>query len=190
MGQNDKALRKSAIPYYANIWGYNRNQYSDQAIGGEQASINSSDLQPFQITYGTPSTINPVRVLQPHYGELIECNLQLAFHLATAEAPRQFRVAIGYFSSRYTAQTSYSEDYINADHKLITGKITPYSIGAGGSFSANKLNLLPALYKNGHSLFKEDAFVVLLCFDQAPSTGAGWLLSRFEVGATAQMGLK
>lgn len=197
MSQLDSALRTNAIPYYANVWGYNRTNLSDGQICPDVNNSsptwpypNLGDLKNFAPNLGVLNTINPIRVLQPHFGNIIECNLNLKFTLAAAEASRQFRIAIGTYSSRYTPQTSYSDAYINASHQLITGQSAPFTIPAAGTFSMNKLNLLPDLYKRGDPNFLEDAFVVLLVFDSAPSTGTGWAFTRFEVDCTMQMGLK
>lgn len=189
MGAEDKALRGSAIPYYANVWGYNHTSTSDIAITSADGTGNSSDLGTFQPTYGSPSTVNAIRVLQPQYGDIIEANLNLKFKLATAEGARKFRVAIGYFSSRYTAETSYDETYITNSHRKLTGRDLPFDIAPASTFNIQRLNLYPGMYHRGNALFKDDAFVVLLCFDSAISVGSGYSFTRFEVDCTMQMGL-
>lgn len=190
----DQALRGSAIPYYANIWGYNRSTESDRAIvntvvpssiQGGQPSY--GDLNPFYT--GGPSTVNPVRVLTPTWGDIVEANLNLQFTLATADSAKQFRIAIGTFGSNYAPVTSYTDAYINNQHLKITGRSTPYTIAAAGTFTQNRLNLAPALYSRGDASFLVDGFVVLLVFDAAPSIGAGFVFSKFEVDCTVQMGL-
>ena len=190
MSVQDQALRKTAIPYYANVWGYNRGQFSDQNISSASNIGDLSSLVPSSYTYQTAiSTVNAIRVLQPQYGDIIEANLNLSFTLASAEGARQFRVAVGKFSGLYARETSYSEDYINESHAKITGRNSPYDIAPAGSFSVNRLNLFPALYHEGDAEYRDDAFVVLLCFDTAPSKGTGWGFTKFEVDCTMQMGL-
>lgn len=189
MGSQDLALRKSAIPYYANPIGYNRSETSDQAIVGTDGTGGGSDLQPFQPTYGTPSTINAIRVLQPQYGDIIEANLNIRFKLATADTARQLRIAIGYFSSLYTAQTTYTDAEITASHRAITGRDTAFTIAPASTFNIQRLNLYPGMYHRGEARFVDDAFVVLLCFDTAPTTGSGYSFTRFEIDCTMQMGL-
>lgn len=189
MGNQDLALRKTAIPYYANVWGYNRTDTSDQAIVGLDGTGGSSDLQPFQPTYGAPSTINAIRVLQPQYGDIIEANLNLKFTLASAEGARSLRIGIGYFSSLYTAQTSYTDAELTAMHRMVTGRDSAYTIAPAGTFTLQRLNLYPGMYHRGESRFRDDAFVVVLAFDSAPSVGAGWSFTKFEVDCTMQMGL-
>lgn len=185
MGSRDLALRETAIPFYANVWGYNRNEQSDQSI---MQATNLGDLTNFA-SAGTLSRINAIRVLQPQWGDLIEANLNLKFTLASAEAARQLRIGIGNFSSGYTAQTSYTEAFIDSQHKLITGRTTPYSISAAGTFNQSKINLQPALYHQDDAQFVRDAFVLLLVFDQAPSTGSGWSFDKFEINCSAKLGL-
>lgn len=190
MGSQDLALRKSAIPYYANVWGYNRAITSDQDISSASNIGDLVNLIPASyFGAGTIQTINPIRVLQPQYGDIVEANLNLSFTLASAEGARQFRVAIGKFSGLYDRETIYSEEYIAESHAKITGRNSPYNIAPAGSFSVNRLNLFPALYHEGDAEYRDDAFVVLLCFDTAPSKGTGWSFTKFEVDCTMQMGL-
>lgn len=191
MGSQDQELRKTAIPYYANVWGYNRGQFSDENISSATKIGDLSALVPSSYTYSTSiSTINAIRVLQPQYGDMIEANLNLKFSLATAGTAKQFRIAIGKFSGLYTRETSYTEEYINASHAQITGRNSPYSIAPAGTFTVPRLNLWPAMYHQGDSDFRSDAFVVLLCFDSAPSKGTGWSFTKFDVECTMQMGLQ
>lgn len=191
MGSQDLALRKTAVPYYANVWGYNRGEQSDQDIS---LSNNIGDLvNLIPASYfgsGTIQQINPVRVLQPQYGDIIEANLNLKFSMASAEGPRKFRIAIGEFASRYTAETSYTGAYIDESHRKITGRDSPYEISAAGSFIVPRLNLYPGMYHRGDTEFRDDAFVVLLVWDQAPSKGAGYTFTKFEIDCTMQMGYK
>lgn len=190
MGSQDLALRKTSIPYYANVWGYNRGQHSDQNISSANDIGDLSALVPSSYSYQTSiSTINPIRVLQPQYGDIIEANLNLNIKMATAEGARQLRIAIGYFSDRYTAQTSYTDAEITASHRAITGRDEPFTIAPAATFSTQRLSLYKAMYHRGDARFKDDAFVVLLCFDQAPSKGTGYTFTKFEVDCTMQMGL-
>ena len=190
MGSSDQTLRKTAIPYYANVWGYNRDQDSDFDISSASTRGDLNSLAPSSYSgAGTPSTVNAIRVLQPQYGDIIEANLNLRFKLASAEGARKFRVAIGYFSDRYTAQTSYTDAEITASHRAITGKDDAFTIAAASTYSIQRLNLYPSMYHRGDARFKDDAFVVLLVFDSAPSNGTGWTFTKFEVDCTMQMGL-
>lgn len=97
MGSQDLALRKTAIPYYANVWGYNRNQFSDYNISSAYTYGDLLNLVPSSyFGSGTIATVNPIRVLQPQYGDIIEANLNLNIKMATAESARQLRIGIGY----------------------------------------------------------------------------------------------
>lgn len=190
MGSQDLALRKTAIPYYANVWGYNRSQNSDYDISSASSYGDLVNMIPSSyFGSGTPVAVNPIRVLQPQYGDIIEANLNLRLKTATAEATRYFRIAIGYFSSRYTAETSYTEGYIMESHRKITGRDAPFTIAPASTLSIQRLNLYPGMYHRGDSQFKDDAFVVLLCFDKAPSNGTGYTFTKFEIDCTMQMGL-
>ena len=190
MGSQDLALRKTAIPYYANVWGYNRNHFSDYDNRIVSSLGDLANLAPSSYSgAGAPVAVNPIRVLQPQYGDIIEANLNLSLKLATAEGARQLRIGIGYFSSRYTAQTSYTSDEILASHRAITGQDDPFTIAPASTFRIQRLNLYKAMYHRGDARFKDDAFVVLLAFDQAPSNGSGYTFTKFEVDCTMQMGL-
>lgn len=193
MGANDRDLRNRAIPYYANVWGYNRSQNSDVDISQPYNANYYGDLKNLvPSSYsgsGIIAAVNPIRVLQPQYGDIIEANLNIKFTLASAEAARKLRIAIGYFSDRYTAETSYDETYLDQSHRKITGRDTPYDIAAAGTFNVKRLNLYPAMYHRGDTRFKDDAFVLLLVFDQAPSKGSGYTFTKFDIDCTMQMGL-
>lgn len=190
MGNQDLALRQTAIPYYANVWGYNRSTYSDYDISNTSVPGDLSCMMPSSYTGQTAiSTVNAIRVLQPQYGDIIEANLNLKFTMASSEGARQFRVAIGKFSDLYTAQTSYTDSEIMASHRQITGRDAAFSIAPGGSFTLQRTNLYPSMYHRGNTNFRNDAFVVLLCFDSAPSKGSGYTFTKFEVDCTMQMGL-
>ena len=193
MGAEDKSLRSSAIPYYANVWGYNRGQQSDVDISLPFSSSYVGDLSsmiPTSYNGDTAiSTINAIRVLQPQYGDIIEANLNIRFTMASAEGARRFRVAIGKFSSAYTAETSYTDAYIAESHRKITGRDSPYDIAPAGTMRVQRLNLYPAMYHRGDADFRDDAFVLLLCFDTAPSKGSGYTFTKFDIDCTMQMGL-
>jgi hypothetical protein len=190
VGSQDKALRKTAIPYYANVWGYNRGQFSDENISSADRIGDLSKMQPSDyFTQTSIAAVNAIRVLQPQYGDIIEANLNLRFRTANAEGARLFRIAIGYFDGLYDAETSYTEDYITASHRKITGRDAPYNIPPASSLSVPRLNLQPDMYHDGDSQYRDDAFVVLLCFDQAPSKGAGYEFTKFDIECTMQMGL-
>lgn len=190
MGAQDLALRKTAIPYYANVWGYNRRTASDFDISDTSVPGDLSCMMPSSYVGQTAiSAVNAIRVLQPQYGDIIEANLNLKFTMASAESARQFRVAIGKFSDLYTAQTSYTEDQITASHRAITGRDSAFTIAPAGSFTLPRVNLYPAMYHRGETDFRDDAFVLLLCFDAAPSKGSGYTFTKCEVDCTMQMGL-
>lgn len=192
MGEFDNTPRAEAIPYYANIWGYNRTQNSDTFIdlGTPRGDLNNLAPSSYGGGVGSPAQINPVRVLQPAYGAILNATLTIRFKLANAEAARQLRIAVGYFASRYDAETTYTSDYLDESHLKITGRETPFTIPAGGWFDYRKLNLTPAMYQRGHARFLPDAFVIVLAFDSAPSNGTGWQFAKFEVNCTATMGLR
>ncbi len=190
MGSQDLALRKTAIPYYANVWGYNRRTNSDFDISNTTVPGDLSCMMPTSYTGQTAiSTVNAIRVLQPQYGDIVQANLNVKFTLASAEGARQLRIAIGKFSDLYTAQTSYTDAEITASHRMITGRDAPFSIAPAGSFTLPRTNLYQAMYHQGDSNYRSDAFVVLLCFDTAPSKGTGYTFTKFEVDCTMQMGL-
>lgn len=185
MGQGDRTQRTVAVPFYSLPFGFSHVLQSDGDIG----SFATGDLLSFR-SGGTLAATNAIRMTHPYYGGLISCNLNLKFTLAAAEAARQLQIAIGTFNADLTAVTSYSATYIAASHKLITGRDTPYTISAAGTFNNAKIDLKSALYARTDSNYKDDGFVILLAFDVAPGTGTGWDLNRFEVHATADVGVQ
>lgn len=191
MGAADLALRSRAIPYYANIWGYNRSEDSDNDISVATNLGDVTNLAPaIYGAGGTIAAINPVRFLLPQYGNIVAANLHLSFTIAPGEtSARQLRLAIGTFGQYWVANTSYSEAYINASHQLITGRTTPFSIAPGETFNYDTIELTKALYAKDSPYFNPDGFVLLLCFDQAPSTGSGYYFVKCDVECTMEMGL-
>lgn len=190
MGSQDLALRKTAIPYYANVWGYNRSEDSDYDISAGTYVGDLSSMIPSSLFQSTAiGTVNPIRILQPQYGDIVEANLNIKFRTANAEGARKFRIAIGKFNGLYDRETSYSDDYITESHRQLTGHTVPFDIPPASTFTLPRLNLYPGMYHRGDAEFRDDAFVLLLVFDQAPSKGTGYSFTKFEINCTAQMGL-
>lgn len=173
----DKAARQYAVPVRGSIWGLNHNDRTErdlQYIVFPPTTADTMKYFPFQ--YGNtqnPPTVGaarvcPIRILQPHYGELIECYVDLQLTPAAADSGLTMKLAIGKFQSgSYDPVTSYTDEEINASWRQIRGTDTPLSVSSG-VIAADLLDLLDALPKYGDSNFRDDAFVLLVVFNKVP----------------------
>lgn len=189
MGSLDRQVRKEAVTQRAQIFGHN---YQDQTeydlrLGAAYGYGGHSDLcgilgvNPTTGAYGDPDGLSPVliRVLQPHYGELVECYIDFFMcHYPfdsfgtpgkNGAGSNDLKFFIGDFTNNdfNTPRTSYSLDEIAASHKLLTGLSSGYTVSGGGDARTivRKLNLLPQLYKHGDAKYVEDGFLLGLCFN-------------------------
>lgn len=169
MRTGDLALRSKAIPFEALPF-----DEGDQLVLLPGAS---------------PLATQPIRLTRPMAGDLIEAHLTLNIDAAAASG-FTLRLAIGTFADALlTATPSYTEDFIAAQHKKLTGKTSGFVVAAGGNLFIDELNLLPCLPPRSETGFSEDGFVLVLAFAAAPSTGTGWSLNAFRATGSVQMGL-
>lgn len=187
MGSLDRAIRNEAVTMRPNIFGHNYQDYTEYDLtkGAWTFSGGYSDLCGILgvgTTYGdavtpNPLAINSFRIMQPHYGEVVECYIDfimartaIGAYLSTVEkGGLGMVIAIGDFTGNdfTTPRTSYTLDEIKASWKTISGRSTPIPLISGGGdwrMTASRINLLPALYKNGTAKFVEDGFNLLVCF--------------------------
>jgi hypothetical protein len=174
----DRAARQYAVPVRGSIWGLNHNDRTERDLQYITFPPTTADtMKYFPWTYsGTTnsptvgaSKICPIRILQPHYGELIECYADLQLTPVAGDSDLTMKLAIGRFQSgSYDPVTSYTDEEINASWRKIRGTDTPMSV-TGGVIAADLLDLLAALPKYGDSSFREDAFVLLIVFNKVPT---------------------
>lgn len=181
MGSTDKESRKYAVPIRGTIWGLNYNDRTERDIGqrtfaGRSAASDYSDYFPGKQYEG--STINPLvgatkqcplRILQPHYGELAQCFADIDINVAAGDSDLTLKLGIGRLQSgTYDRVTSYTDAEINAAWRKIRGSDAPLTV-SGGKLSADLLNLLPALPKYGDADYRKDVFVLVLVFNKVPT---------------------
>lgn len=173
----DRAARQYAVPVRGSIWGLNYNDRTERDLQYVDFYSTSDTMKYFPFTDSHDmsypaskgaSRVCPIRILQPHYGELIECYADLQLTPAAADNNLTMKLAIGKFQSgSYDPVTSYTDEEINASWRKIHGTDTPLSV-SGGVISAELIDLLHALPKYGDSAFREDAFVLLVAFNKVP----------------------
>lgn len=190
MGSLDRQIRNEAVTMRGSIFGHN---YKDEteydltygAYSGNGGTSDICNLVGISTANGlpvtpTPNAINVIRILQPHYGEIVECYIDyvsVRFATAAGGVPGKeggagsgnLKFAIGDFTNNdfNTPRASYSLTEINADWLKISGRTTGLTISGGGDsrITASRLNLLPALKKANSGLFLEDGFNLLMVFN-------------------------
>lgn len=166
----DKATRPKAIPF-------------------EALPFDEYDLNYLNGALGSVAQTVPIRLTQPHGGDVVEAYLSLQLHAAAA-AGFTVRLLIGRFSdANLTASSSYTEDEIVAGHLKLTGSSAAYSVSAGGTLFIDDLSILPGLPGIDDDDYNDDGFVLVLAFGSAPNIGSGYNLDAFRVTCSAQMGL-
>ncbi len=175
----DKSARQYAVPVRGSIWGLNYNDRTERDLQYVSPPGNSADTAkyfPYTYAYANvtfPPTIGaskicPIRILQPHYGEIIECYADLQLTPAAGDSDLTMKLAIGIFDgSSYNPVTNYTDEEINASWRRIRGSDTPLSV-SGGVISADLLDLKNAIPKYGDDNYREDAFVLLIVFNKVP----------------------
>jgi hypothetical protein len=132
----------------------------------------------------------------PEKADVIEAYLFMEM-TAPSDKPLKVRLAIGRFTElsggilRIIPETSYTETFINEQHRKISGTSDPFEVAANGTLTIDA-DLTRNLLKRGETGFSEDAFVLLVVFDSstdAPDNNDGYSLDKFKLSCTAQMGL-
>lgn len=190
----DRNARGKAVPFRGSIWGFNYFDGAEKSLSRQTfdlANSGPSDVSTLVGGYGvvsvTPLQLNPIRILQPHYGQIISCYLDFSITFNSADNGMQCWIAIGNFTSgapNWTVNTSYTTAYITQSWTQINGKSTPLTV-SGGSIAPNTLNLTPALYPSTSSSFVPEAFVLLIYFSRTP-TASGFNLNYLNVHASVQ----
>lgn len=172
---SDKKTRDKAIPFRATDY---RNNSSGTINSGLLGATDAAYLQSTALTF-------PIRCATPDRGVLTEAHLNLVMQVHAATT---VKVAIGRFDTDgITAISSYTQEEIDAMHKILTGSSAAIA-SSGGTLFIDGLNLMPLLPKRGDANFNADGFVVVFQFDRA-RTSANDKYKRFEVMCSAQMGL-
>jgi hypothetical protein len=188
---SDDQYRKNSIPYLAQIFGYNRNEQSDQniyiadSLGDLSFIANPTTLIP---SYGGsfyPLKDNYIRILRPQRSEIVAAYLTLALNMATTEPLSELRVSI----TKTTSETdltvvALTPEEIVQKHRTLRGSDTPFSNTPGQMITVFKLDLTSLIPKYGSADFRSDCYVLGLHFPNTP-VAAGFKLQKLEINGSA-----
>jgi len=179
---SDLDYRKNSIPYLAQIFGYNRNEMSDQDITNARAL---GDLTNLANGMFLPLKDNYIRILRPSRSEIVSAYLSLSLKMSASEPNSSFKVSI----TKVTSNTDLSVVALTAaeiasKHRTIRGNDQPFSNTAGQLISAFKLDLAPLIPKYGNPDFRKDCYVVGIHFPTQP-VSSGFKLYKFEINGSA-----
>lgn len=175
MIKGNNALRAKAVPFFSSIIQTSGLTYGINAINFPQFVTSSSK------TLAIPMTL-------PEKGDLVEAYL-FAEMLAPSDIGLSVRVGIGSFvGTTLIPTTVYDESYIAAQHLKITGSSTPFTASANASLII-EADLSKYLLHRGDSGYSSDGFVLMLTFAALPSSDNGYLLKKFKLSCSAQLGL-
>lgn len=182
--QSDLRLKNNAIPYLAQIFGYNRNEQSDNNIS---LATNRGDLAFLANTgFGfVPLKDNYIRILKPSAGQIISAFASIALTMAASEPFSSFRLSI----TKTTSETdltvvSLTDAQIAASHARIKGSSTPYSNSAGQAIVVDRADISSLLPKYGSTDYRSDCFVLGIHFIQQP-VSSGFSLVKLNVDGSA-----
>jgi hypothetical protein len=196
MGSRDRKIRGEAVTLRGSIFGHNYQDETEydltQGAWTNQASFsdicNLVGINPADGTAITPSPngFNSIRILQPHFGELVECYIDFVSvhypfdsfgtpgHNGAGSNDLQF--GIGDFTNNdfTTPRTIYTAAEITASFQKMTGLTTGYTVSGGGDArtTRSRINLLPALYKGGDAKFVEDGFNLIMMLNKGAGADA------------------
>ena len=128
--------------------------------------------------------ILPIRCCTPRHCNIVEMYLNMILQVTSSLT---VKVALGYFDTDgVTPVASYSQAYIDAYHRKITGSDSVMS-SSGTLLTLDGLNLLPSLPKRGDDIFNEDAFVLILQFSRTRTSSEKIIM--FELSGSAMLNL-
>lgn len=190
--KQDRNARKDAVPFRGAIWGYPYNDASERDLSQFSVFTNGvgSGFDAYSLVRAigsnSPAALNTIRIVQPRFGTVVSCFADINMTFSAADNGLHCYLAIGTFSNAqtFTPTTSYSQAYLNASWITINGSVAPMTV-ANGVLAPQTFNLLPALYAYGTPNFVAEAFVLLLCFNRAP-TAAGFKLNTLNVHMSVQ----
>lgn len=170
----DKNTRLEAIPFTANSFvssGFDSDGFFEQ--------------------FDSPNIISEkrdaiIRCATPAGGNLTEAHLNLQMNVTN---PLGVKVAIGYFQTDdITAETNYSDQYVDAMHEFLTGS-SDFIESSGGVLFLDGLNIFPKIPTRNDSTFQEYSFVLILRFDRLRDLTGLDELKKFEVSCSTLLGL-
>lgn len=179
---SDLTFRKNSIAYLGQIYGYNRNEMSDQDITKAWAL---GDLTNLANGMFLPLKDNYIRILRPMRSEIVAAYLSISLKTGPTEPKPEFKVSVTKTTSENDLTVvALTDAEIAAKHKTIKGSDTPFSNTAGQLISTFKLDLTPLIPKYGNPDFRSDCYVVGIHFPQQP-VSSGFKLYKFEINGSA-----
>jgi hypothetical protein len=149
----------------------NLNYYPSDPNGGQMPvtfnapSAYGQDNIPF-------ANLVAVRVIRPHFGPLSEAYLDFNMSVPAAWNNMSVRFAIGNFSTfspTYTANTSYTNAYIQQSWVAMNGNPNPLTV-TGGVIQATSINLMNAIKLADQTQFLGDGYVLVYSASNTPSS--------------------
>lgn len=190
--KQDRNARNTAVPFRGSIWGCDYGDGTERDLGsGLSVATGASNGDVSELASNMGGTtlsqlVYPIRIIQPHYGEVIASFLDINMSFNTLDNGTQCWLAIGDWSNatQFIPRSSYSRTEIVQSWMKMTGAAAPMVV-ASGSLTPQTINVQPALYKNTDMQFIPEAFVLLLCFDKAPHA-AGFQLNTLNIHMSVQ----
>lgn len=190
---SDLTFRKRSIPFLGQIYGYNRNERSDEDIsqaltyGDLTYLANPTYLNPGYsgIPGFVPAKDNYIRILRPMRSELVGVYLNLALRTDPGETAPEVRISVTKTTSETDLSiTALTADEILAKHKTLRGSDATFSNTAGQMIAINKLDLTPLIPTYGDPNFRSDCFVLGIHFPKTPVPNA-FHLYKLDINASA-----
>lgn len=177
MRSGNKALRDHAQPFISEFV-----EFSSTSYGGYILTV-PEYLDIAGTTVAVPMT-------QPEKGDIVEAYLFMEM-TAPSDKALNVRLGIGTFAggnNSIVPTTAYTEEYIAKQHRKITGTDSKFNVAANGTLTIDA-DLTRSIPHRGDTDFLSDAFVLLITFDSLPSSANGYLLDKFKLNCSAQIGL-
>lgn len=181
---SDLQFRKNSIPYLAQIFGYNRNEQSDQDVTQARAL---GDLVYLANTGGAfvPAKDNYIRILRPMRSEIVSAYLFLSLKMSSSEPQSQVRISV----TKTTSETDLTVIPLSAPeilniHKALRGSSSSFSNSPGQLISIFRLDLTAFIPKYGNPDFRSDCYVLGIHFPNTP-VASGFKLYKLEINGSA-----
>ena len=194
----DRLTRSTSVTTRGSILGHNYSDLSERDAREGAASpldpslsLGISDIEPLTGHYyfnasgkvevvPSPKQQSIVRIIKPHCGELTQCWLDL--DIATTDSGLTLKIAVGQIGSDgiSSAQSSYSQEYIDSCWRKINGNDSALAV-SGGHIVAELINLLPALPSYNEAGWSQDAIALILQFNKTPQFTTTNRLKTFNI---------
>lgn len=179
MSVSDKKIKVNAIPFEAQPFSRYGNVQTDYGAGAGGLFVYTTDVQ----TLRAPG-LGVVRMNTPLGSNLIEAALNLTMQVNSSLG---VKVAIGRFDTDgISPVTSYTQAEIDAMHFALTGQ-SGAIMSSGGVLFLDGVQIGRLIPKQGDAGYNSSGFVLILQFTRNRTSTD--LLKRFNVQATAEMGL-